>query len=1205
MKKLLLLLVAILSTLNYYSQTNINPQTGCGPLSANLTCNTIAGAINYDWYVNGVLVTTGQNANYTFTQVGYNAVDCRVSDGSNAQMGYFYSYVNVYGFNNITSPLLNGETCLGDRAGFNINSYFPNNNYSITWDFGDGSPTVSGTNNWADHEYNTLGTYTLTANTTSSCGAQSFTYAVNVTNSAPIGNVYVQAMLDTVCPGDLIYFNHPAGSNNYLMDYGDGVSEVGTRQHSYYVPGTYIIRATFFNSCGSSATATDTVVVSNNVPIPTNSNYFSVSDSTVCPTTQVNFYPYSGFSAYAWNFGDGTSSTISTPSKTYSSVGTYPVVLEVRNGCGYTSTISRNVYVQNGLPVDPFSIGVPDSVCPSTSAICIIPDGINDQDSPQIYFNFGDGGIATAQGQREITHQYATAGTYTITANVVNGCGLAYSYTTEVVVNSQATLGANSFVAGTPLSSACPNDSIFFIVSPPDIGTIFYDFGDGATSSTPNTYVAGPDGVVYAVFKHAYQNLGNYNPTVQVTSPCGSSVTIPAGNITISTNNSLDDEAGFFFNESKYYCLNEPIEFLAYGASTYEWNFGDGTGTLVSNSSLTPVTHAYTEPGTYSINLIMRNSCGAVDTFTNEVFIPDSRVNISTSTVSSSCGQQNGKAIAIVNGNNPPYSYNWTNGDHNFLADTLTAGIYYVTITDSKGCSNFAVATVSDQQAPTISLSNVIDASCNGQASGAIDITLIGSSSPYTTIWSNGRTTEDINQLVAGPYEVIVTDANGCKSTKSILVEEPEDFDITYVSYPSLCGFSTGVIQTSIQGSSGPYNYLWSNGFTGASVSGLAVGVYSLTVVDSKGCLKEKVIPVNEQTAPIAVLDSVSTLDCNVSGGASVYISTYLGSSPYTYLWSNGATTQDITNVQPGFYYVTVRGANGCKSVLTTTIDESTPNGLNICAVTVDSLINTNKVIWEMYNRTDIESFNIYRESSQAGLYFLVGNVDADSLHEFTDPSADPSIRGWRYKISTVNACGEESAQSDLHKTIHLTLNQGLANTVNMLWDSYEGLNFNEFFIWRYTNATGWVKIDSLPSNLFSYTDLTAPNPAATPDLFYYVEGGPIVECDPTRGAINTTRSNIKSPSSVSPTGLLESKKSIEAKVFPNPANSLLNVEFKIAIGTKAIISIENMLGQRAYSFETANEKNSLDISSLSNGVYFIKIASSEGQLVQRVVISK
>lgn len=1205
MKRILLFLTLLSLYINTNAQITLSQTSGCAPLSVNISSATVPSATLYEWYINNTLVATGQNINYVFTTPGYNQIYLLVYNGA-TQISSNYSSVMVSGVSGISSVLSNGESCVGDRAGFNIQGHFQDwNNLNVVWDYGDGSPTVSGTNTWGEHDYNVIGTYTLTATVTSACGTQSYTYAVNVTNSAPIGNVYVQAASDTVCPGDLVYFNHPAGSNNYLMDYGDGVSEVGTREHRYYVPGTYIIRATFFNSCGSSATALDTIVVSNNVPIPSSVNFFAISDTTICPTTQINFYPPSGLSSYTWDFGDGTTSTVSTPTKTYSSVGTYVVSLDVRNGCGYSKTINRNVYVQNNLPVDPFLIGVPDSVCPSTSAICIIPDGINDQDSPPIYFNFGDGSTAIAQGQREITHQYITSGTYTVTASMVNGCGLAYSYTAEVVVNSQATLGANSFVAGTPLSNACPNDSIFFIVSPPDIGTIFYDFGDGATSSTPNTFVAGPDGVVYAVFKHAYQNLGTYNPTVQVTSPCGSTVTLPAGNITISTNNSIDNEAGFFFNESKYYCLNEPIEFLAYGASTYEWNFGDGTGTYVSNSSLTPVTHAYSEPGTYSINLIMRNSCGAVDTFTNEIFIPDSRVNISTSTVSSSCGQQNGKAIAIVSGNNPPYSYNWTNGDHNFLADTLTAGIYYVTITDSKGCSNFAVATVSDQQAPTISLNNVIDASCNGQASGAIDITLIGSSAPYTTIWSNGRTTEDINQLVAGPYEVIVTDANGCRATKSIQVEEPEDFDITYVSYPSLCGFSTGVIQTSIQGSSGPYNYLWSNGFTGASVSGLSVGVYSLTVVDSKGCLKEKVIPVNEQTAPIAVLDSVSTLDCNVSGGASVYISTYLGSSPYTYLWSNGATTQDISNVQPGFYYVTVRGANGCKSVLTTTIDESTPNGLNICAVTVDSLINTNKVVWEMYNRTDIESFNIYRESSQAGLYFLVGNVDADSLHEFTDPSADPSIRGWRYKISTVNACGEESAQSDLHKTIHLTLNQGLANTVNMLWDSYEGLNFNEFFIWRYTNATGWVKIDSLPSNLFSYTDLTAPNPATTPDLYYYVEGGPIVECDPTRGAINTTRSNIKSPSSVSPIGLLASKRSIDAKVFPNPTNSLLNVEFKIATGTKATISIENMLGQTVYSFETMDEKNRLDISSLSNGVYFIKIVSTEGQSVQRLVISK
>src|SRR6202008_837422 len=116
-------------------------------------------------------------------------------------------------------------------------------------------------------------------------------------------------------------------------------------------------------------------------------------------------------------------------------------------------------------------------------------------------------------------------------------------------------------------------------------------------------------------------------------------------------------------------------------------------------------------------------------------------------------------------------------------------------------------------------------------------------------------------------------------------------------------------------------------------------------------------------------------------GGANVYVSTYLGSSPYTYSWSNSAATEDISGVQPGVYSVLVTGGNGCKSVLTVPVNEQIPLGLSVCAVTVDSITQTNKVIWEMYTRTDIESFNVYRESSQAGLYYLVGNVDADSLH--------------------------------------------------------------------------------------------------------------------------------------------------------------------------------------------------------------------------------
>lgn len=1198
----------VLTSLTIKAQINLNPSSGCVPLSVNASSATYAGATLYEWWLDGNIVATGQSTSFNITTPGWHNVQVIAYNGA-TQIGADNTNITTSGFTGIGSPLAANTSCPGDRAGFYLEGFTPSGGYTITWDFGDGSPTVSGSNTGSEHVFSSIGNYTITATTNSSCGVQSYTYPLTVATGAAVGNVYVQAELDTVCPGDNAAFYHPIGYSDYIMDYGDGAVEFGTREHVYYVPGTYVIRCTFFNGCGNSSTVFDTIHVVNNVAISSNVNYFSISDTTICPTTKINFYPPSGFSNYDWNFGDGNVSQVSTPTNIYSSVGNYTVTLTVTNGCGYTKSIGRVVYVQNGIPVDPFSISVPDSVCPSTSAIVGIPYPINDHDyGPQIYFNWGDGSTSIAEKQSEITHAYSSSGTFTINATLVNGCGQSYTDSKTVVVDAAATLDPSSFLAGSPLSHSCPGDSVFFIVSPPDVGTFLFDYGDGNTATQPTNYLTGPDGITYAIFKHAYAINGSYAANVTITSPCGSVLTQGAGNIDISNNNNIDDEAGFFFDQSKYYCLNEPVGFAAYGASTYEWDFGDGSGTLITNYSLLPVYHAYTSPGEYTIKMKMRNSCGVEDTMTGTIIIPDSHIDISTSTVSSHCNQTDGKAIAIVSGANPPFTYNWTNADHSFIADTLSAGIYYVSITDAKGCSNFAVATVSDQQAPTISLNNSIAANCHGEASGAIDITLIGSSSPYTYVWSNGKTTEDINQLVAGPYEVIVTDANGCHATKSVLVGEPNDFTISYVSFPSVCGFNTGVIQTSVQGSTGPYNYLWSNGFTGASLSGLSVGIYSLTVVDSKGCLKEKVTTVNEQTAPIVVLDSISTLSCDqLGGGANVYVSTYLGSSPYSYNWNNGASSEDLTGVQPGLYSLLITGANGCKSILTADITEQTPLGLSVCAVTVDSITQTNKVIWEMYSRTDIESFNIYRESSQAGLYYLVGNVDADSLHEFTDPSADPSIRGWRYKLATVGFCGEESSQSDLHKTIHLTLNQGLGNTVNLIWDNYEGLSFNEFYIWRHTNATGWVKIDSLPSNLFSYTDLTAPNPSATPDLFYYVEGGPITLCDPTRGAINTSRSNIKSPSSVGFVSLKSEASSLSALVYPNPAQNTITLRFEKTLSENTPVEVYNSLGSLVLKTiaKSGDSELMLNTTELNNGVYFLKAKQQNSQLVQRVIINK
>ncbi len=1210
MKKLhctLLFFSLLLSGLN--AQVTFNPSQGCGPLTVHFNSINIPGAYTYKWTMDGgQAVLTGQSLNYTFTTPGWHYFDFETFDAGGAPLIYDHGNINVWGFDTINSPVSTTGACLNDRVGFNISGNYPPGNVSVDWDFGDSSPSVSGNHTWADHAYTALGNYIVKADVTTQCGTEQVTSPVHVIVNAPVGNVYLQSQPDSACPGDNIDFYTPSGYDNFIIEFGDGAVEHNSRRHSYYLPGTYIIKATFFNGCGNSAIVTDTVHITTNIAVPNHvtPNYISINDSVTCPATAVSFYAPGGFSSYSWDLGNGSTSNVDNPTATYPSVGTYTVSLTLKNGCGYSKTLNRRVYVQGSLPVPAFSFMAPDSICPGTSLLINMPSGV-----PKyipVFFNFGDGQTATAQNQEQLTHLYAAPGTYTITATITNGCGNSNSYSLPVVVNSASTLNTGSFMAGSPVGVGCPGDSVFFIVSPPDIGSFLLNFGDGQSATQPISILNGPDGTQYAIFKHPYTALGNYNPTIQVTTPCGSSVTQSMGSVNISTNNAIDGDAGFFFNESKYYCLNEQIGFMAYGASTYEWDFGDGSGKLITTSSLVAVYHGFSQPGTYDVKLVMHNSCGASDTNVKSVIIPDSRINISTSSVSPSCGQSNGKAIAIVNGANSPFKYNWTNGDKSFIADTLSSGIYYVSVADAKGCKNFAVATVSDAQAPTISLNNIIDASCYGQATGAIDITLIGSSAPYSYVWSNGKTVEDINQLAAGPYEIIVKDANGCKATKSISIHQPPDFNISYVSYPSACGGSTGVVQTSVQGTTGPYNYLWSNGYNTPSVSGISAGIYTVTVVDSKGCLKDKIVTLNETGAPIVILDSVAVLSCDAGGGANVYVSTYLGTSPYTYHWSNNILTEDLVNVQPGFYSLQVKGNNNCKAMLTVNINEQIPAPLSICAITVDTTTQTNRVIWEKGSRTDISSFNVYRESSQSGLYYYVGNVDVDSLHQYIDPVADPSIRGWRYRVTAVSACGEESFQSDLHKTIHLTINKGLGNAYNLIWDNYEGLLFNKFYVWRYTTATHWVKIDSLPANLNSYTDLTAPSIISSPDLMYMTEGGPVSSCDPTRGAINTSRSNIKTARFMNTNGIAAyNTMSENMYVFPNPSNGNITIKLDRPLDRKTELSIVNTLGETVVSaqFDQSSLSKNIDLSAYANGVYFIKLTMNDKVLVKRLVLNK
>ncbi|MCA1800750.1 MAG: SprB repeat-containing protein, partial [Actinobacteria bacterium] len=192
---------------------------------------------------------------------------------------------------------------------------------------------------------------------------------------------------------------------------------------------------------------------------------------------------------------------------------------------------------------------------------------------------------------------------------------------------------------------------------------------------------------------------------------------------------------------------------------------------------------------------------------------------------------------------------------------------------------------------------------CEGEEVTLVASALAGDGS-YSYLWSpGGQTTESItvSPTETTTYSVTVT-SDGCDATASIEITVNDAPIAVCEASNGLCG-EPGSASVSVTGGTEPYTYLWSNDETTANISGLAAGTYSVVVTDANGCTDECSVEVLEQPALTADCEGTDGL-CGDDASATVIPDG--GTAPFTYLWSNGATTQSISGLAAGTYSVTV-----------------------------------------------------------------------------------------------------------------------------------------------------------------------------------------------------------------------------------------------------------------------------------------------------------
>ncbi|HQW39976.1 MAG TPA: gliding motility-associated C-terminal domain-containing protein [Flavobacteriales bacterium] len=359
------------------------------------------------------------------------------------------------------------------------------------------------------------------------------------------------------------------------------------------------------------------------------------------------------------------------------------------------------------------------------------------------------------------------------------------------------------------------------------------------------------------------------------------------------------------------------------GNSGYTYSWSGPNGFTSTHEDITGLS-----AGTYTATIMDMNGCSLQEVVTlvaPSLLSTALQANTFPGGTTISCnGVADGSINATIQGGVGPLTLTWS-GPQGFTStegwvSNLGEGTYCLLVTDVNGCTTERCLEL--VAPPVLSIqSAVTDASC-GASIGAVDLGVNGGTSPFTFVWSNSATTQDISDLQPGTYSVIVEDANECSTEGLVTVNgTPAVFAEGVVSAATCEGNTDGSIDLSVSLGTAPFTYAWSNGSTEEDLGSVASGNYGVTVTDDVGCTYHESWTVLGSTQiTIDTVVSVFAGGFNVSayGAADGSVTTAVsgGMPPFTFFWSNGATTESISDVKAGVYTLLVTDSNGCSAEL-------------------------------------------------------------------------------------------------------------------------------------------------------------------------------------------------------------------------------------------------------------------------------------------------